>query len=159
MTFGSAATTDDANSNSATLDLTGDGAVDSGDVEAWLGDAGAARGFTGPIRRGDVDFNGIVDASDLNVVGINWQRMDVASWTEGDFDNDGKVAAGDLNGLGVNWLTDITVAPMAATAVPEPASRMMVLVGLLALTFALLILLSLLSLLSLLLRAFFHACL
>ena len=98
-----------------------------------MAEAGEARGFSGPISPGDADFNGIVDASDLNVIGSGWQRTDATSWTEGDFNNDGSVNATDLNSVGGNWLSDVTGAAAAPAAVPEQGSLTMILVGLMAL--------------------------
>ena len=102
------------------FDLTGDDAVDDGDVDAWLTEAGEAKGFSGPIRRGDADLNGLVDAQDLNTLGINWQSDTLTSWCQADFNHDGVADAADLNFTGINWQSDIT-APGAANAVPEPA--------------------------------------
>ena len=122
----------DAGTGSDTLDLNGDGAVDEADIDSWLAAAGESRGFSGPINRGDANFNGLVDASDLNVIGSGWQRTDATSWTEGDFNNDGNVNATDLNAVGANWLSDVT-GGAAAAAVPEPVSSTLILMGLLAL--------------------------
>ncbi len=115
----------------ATVDLTGDGTVDDADVDAWRGEAGSAKGYSEAIRPGDTDLNGVVNATDLNRIGVNWQRNDVTSWCGGDFNHDRNVNAPDLNDLGVNWLSDIRPGA-AASAVPEPASFGLCLMAVLA---------------------------
>ncbi len=109
--------------NDETYDLNGDMLVDDGDVSSFLQEAADARGFANAILPGDADFNGRIDAGDLNKVGLNWLRADVASWCEGDFNHDELVNAADLNDIGLNWLSDVTV-PAAASdaAVPEPSA-------------------------------------
>lgn len=54
---------------------------------------------------GDANLARNVNASDLNVVGINWLK-DIAfdHWGLGDFNGDGVVDALELNELGQNWL-------------------------------------------------------
>ena len=106
-----------------TFDLDGDGNVGGGDVESWLAEAGSAKGFSGPIRSGDANLDGRVNANDLNQLGLNWLETMATSWCQGDFNHDGRVDPLDLNDVGVNWNSNITVAP-AEAAVPEPKSAM-----------------------------------
>ena len=84
-----------------------------------------------PSLPGDANGDGIVNATDLNVVGGNWQMaVDPPGPANGDFDNSGFVDAADLNVIGTNWQR--TAAP-ATAAVPEPASNVLLLLGSLAL--------------------------
>ena len=75
--------------------------------------------FGEPPQRlpGDANEDGMVNAQDLNAVGINWQ-MAGRTWSDGDFTGDGLVNAADLNVLALNW--QATAA--ATAAVPEPDS-------------------------------------
>ncbi len=112
-----------------TYDLNQDGAVDADDVVAWRAEAGTELGFAGPIPAGDVDLSGVVDAGDLNQVGLNWQ-VAATSWCAGDLNHDGTVDASDLNALGVSWQSDVRPAAAAsAAAVPEPTSVGMMLLA------------------------------
>lgn len=112
-----------AGGNDAAFDLNGDMSVDDGDVSSFLQEAADARGFASAISPGDTDFNGKIEASDLNTLGINWLRDDVASWCEGDFNHDQLVNAADLNDIGLGWLSDVTVPAAASSAtVPEPSA-------------------------------------
>ena len=104
----------------------GNGSVDDADLRVWLTDAGAARSF-GPIPPGDTNLDGLVNAGDLNDLGVNWQLMAATSWGQGDFNYDSSINAADLNELGVNWLSDVTAG--AAATVPEPASVLLLAVG------------------------------
>lgn len=118
---------------SSAFDLTGDDVVDGADIDAWLVAAGAAKGFTDAILPGDSDLNGVVNSTDLNVVGINWQADDATSWCQGDFNADQAVNSLDLNDLGINW-QDSVQAGQAANAVPEPCSIWAVVMAILPLT-------------------------
>lgn len=57
---------------------------------------------------GDANLDGMVDAGDLNQVGLHWQQSTDATqrlrWSEGDFNCDDRVNAADLNAVGLNWL-------------------------------------------------------
>ena len=80
-----------------TYDLDGNGAVDAADrvflVENILA-----------TFMGDANLDGRVDALDINVIGINWQRTgDCLRWSDGNFDGNQDVDALDLNVLGINW--------------------------------------------------------
>ena len=113
------------------LDLNQDMEVNSLDVEAWLSIAGnenlgEGRSYLG----GDADLNGVVEAADLNQVGINWQQA-VSLWSKGDFNADGTVGAPDLNVLGINWQQSALAASTAA--VPEPTSCLLVIMSCLVL--------------------------
>lgn len=108
-----------AGTNDADFDLTGDGAVDLDDRDAWLASAGTQNGQPGPYLAGDANLSGIVNAEDLNAVGINWQGAS-NDWSDGNFDAVSGVAAGDLNILGISWQQ--SSAPAAANAVPEPSA-------------------------------------
>lgn len=52
---------------------------------------------------GDANVDGVVNAIDLNQVGLNWQRSACGGWSDGDFDGNGLVDAADLNAIGLNW--------------------------------------------------------
>ena len=92
--------------NPPRFDLTADGIVDRADVDVWLTLAGLEnRPSHEAYLTGDVDLNGKVDASDLDVVGHNWLQ-DVTGWCSADFNTDGRVDARDLNLLALNWHQD-----------------------------------------------------
>ena len=111
-----------AGSNDLTFDLNADGAVTAADatflVESIL-----------VVNEGDANLDGVVDAMDLNAVGLNWQSSDNVGWASGDFDGDGSVTAADLNKVGVNWLKGAAApvraprAALAAIAAPEAVDR------------------------------------
>ena len=80
-----------------------------------------------PTLAGDANGDGIVNATDLNIVGSNWQMsVDPPGPANGDFDNSGFVDAADLNVIGTNWQS--TAAP-ANAAVPEPSSSVLLVLG------------------------------
>lgn len=95
-----------AGSHDASYDLNNDGVVDDADhamlVEEIL-----------QTSYGDANLDGVVDAIDLNVVGLNWQGN--GGWADGNFDCDRRIDASDLNLLGANWMSGAR-APMAALA-------------------------------------------
>lgn len=79
-----------------------------------------------PALRGDVNFDGIVDITDLGALATNWQAAGV--WTSGDSDYNGIVDISDLGMLASNWqqqtsLSDALAAlGLPASAVPEPGA-------------------------------------
>ena len=86
---------------------------------------------------GDINGDEVVDAADLNILGINWQKSPATS-AEGDLNSDGRIDAGDLNVLGLNWRNVCGPAaahPPAASSVPEPAGLALLTLGGLALLF------------------------
>lgn len=103
--------------NDLAFDLTGDQRVDSDDLDAWLSGAALENGFASGYLDGDADLNGMVDSSDLNVIGVGWQQT-VAGWSRGDFDANGVVNSSDLNLLGIQWQQ----SSASILVVPEPAS-------------------------------------
>ena len=111
-------------SGDTVFDMDGNGAVDLADRDQWLVEAGTKENDGAPFVLGDADLDGDVDASDLNVVGINWQKIDAASWAEADFNGDEVVDAVDLNSLAINWLSGV---PALANAVPEPNGALLML--------------------------------
>lgn len=76
---------------------------------------------------GDVTGDGKVDASDLNIIGSNWQTNVDPPGSNGDLTGDGFVDAADLNLVGSNWQAGVP----AAAAVPEPTGMTLVLFGVL----------------------------
>lgn len=107
-------------SNDLTFDVNADGAVTAADatflVESIL-----------VVCEGDANLDGVVDAMDLNAVGLNWLRTGGVGWASGDFDGDNTVNAADLNKVGVNWLKGAAAraprAPLAAITAPENVDR------------------------------------
>ncbi len=82
--------------------------------------------------RGDADGNGGVSLADLDALGRGFGAAN-ARWQRGDFNYDGAVSLVDLDYIGQNFGRSITAAP-AQPAVPEPASLVLLGVGLLALS-------------------------
>ena len=70
---------------------------------------------------GDANLDGVIDASDLNQVGRNWQHPSCHGWADGDFTGDGAVTARDLNVIGIHWpkglVTPASRRPKSAVAV------------------------------------------
>ena len=79
----------------------------------------AQNGFAESFLVGDSDFDGTVNATDLNALALNWRQAS-NDWTGGNFEGAG-VNAADLNALALNWQRTISVAA-ASQAVPEPAT-------------------------------------
>lgn len=79
---------------------------------------------------GDVDQDGVVDVTDLDLILATWGDS-VAAGTAGDFDADGTIGAGDLSILTANWGS--TLADYGVAAVPEPGSIALLAMGGLAL--------------------------
>ncbi|MCC6681729.1 MAG: DNRLRE domain-containing protein [Phycisphaeraceae bacterium] len=80
------------------------------------------------IHAGDANNDGMVNLSDLQILGDNWQAAKV-SWANADFTFDGVVNLADLQILGDNWgfgtSADIAfdeALALAGLAIPEPAS-------------------------------------
>lgn len=98
-----------------TFDLDGNGVVDLADRDEWFRIA--------ERTPGDLNFDGIVNSVDLNVIGVNWQQDDQLSYADGDTDGNGIIDSEDLNVVGVNWTPGFLAAP-----VPEPRSNMLLLI-------------------------------
>lgn len=69
---------------------------------------------------GDFDLDGKVVAADLNVLGVNWQKVDLTSYAQGDANGDGRANATDLN--------EVAAGPIHLT-IPAQNSRSVVLSG------------------------------
>ncbi|MCC6682995.1 MAG: PEP-CTERM sorting domain-containing protein [Phycisphaeraceae bacterium] len=82
---------------------------------------------------GDANGDGLVNLSDLQILGDNWQST-TAGWAEADFTGDNVVNLADLQILGDNWGfgtgPDVSFdEALAQVAIPEPASLCMLLLG------------------------------
>ena len=87
---------------------------------------------------GDANFDGQVDAGDLNTVALKWQQPVDGGWTDGDFTGDGFVDAGDLNQVALNWQFGVPTVQLASfddafsqalASVPEPTTFGLMLLG------------------------------
>ncbi|MCC6682566.1 MAG: PEP-CTERM sorting domain-containing protein [Phycisphaeraceae bacterium] len=88
---------------------------------------------------GDANYDGMVNLSDLQILGDNWQSA-IATWGEADFSGDGNVNLADLQILGDNWGygtgPDVAFDEALAAAgivIPEPATLGLLGIGVLAL--------------------------
>ena len=80
---------------------------------------------------GDLDGDGFVWITDLNLVLENWnQSVAPADLSAGDVTGDGFVGIGDLNAVLGNWNAGIPVPPEVLARVPEPGAAGVMLVGL-----------------------------
>ncbi|MHB1037613.1 MAG: dockerin type I domain-containing protein [Pirellulales bacterium] len=79
---------------------------------------------------GDVDKNGRVDIFDVAVVQTNYGKTSGATWAQGDFNADGAVNIFDVAMMQVNYGTGVASAP---SAVPEPSTLVLGMLGLCAL--------------------------
>jgi hypothetical protein len=110
----------------AAYDLNGDALVNDGDIKVWVGDL-----FHSWI--GDANLDGQFNSSDLvTVLATGTYEVDVNSvWSTGDFNGDGRTNSSDL----VVALADggYEQGPRAALgAVPEPASFIILMAGLIS---------------------------
>ena len=72
-----------------------------------------------PLLDGDLDGDGFVGVSDLNIVLVNWnQSVASGDWSDGDASGDGYVGVDDLNVVLSHWNTGTP----PSVAIPEPAS-------------------------------------
>ncbi len=86
-----------------------------------------ARAPRPPFIPGDANCDGRVNDQDLNLLLAHWGAAPEASWGQGDFTGEGRVDDADLNILLANWGAGV------GSAVPEPASLSLLLLGLPAL--------------------------
>ena len=111
------------------FDLSGDGAVNRADRDAWLQIAAEENLPAGAAyAMGDANLDGLVNAEDFSIWNQHkFQRL--AAWSKGDFNSDGVVDGEDF----VIWNEGrLTGGAAVAVAVPEPSSVWIV-VGLLGL--------------------------
>lgn len=123
------------------IDIPGDGSSkdSSGDpiYDAWLtfGSGGFDLDAIGVLHGyypGDANFDGIVDAVDLGILGLNWLQTG-RDFSQGDFNGNGVVDVLDAYILAMNWQkTDTAPPPPFLVAIPEPSVIVLLpLVGLL----------------------------
>ncbi len=74
---------------------------------------------------GDVNFDGVVDIFDINLLSAHWGETGSA----GDANGDGMVNIFDINMISSNWTP--TGGAGSAAAVPEPSTLILILIGLL----------------------------
>ena len=103
---------------------------DAGDVSyyqvSFLDDVQIFRiNASAPILPGDLDGNGFVGSSDLDIVRANWgQSVTPGDFAAGDPSGDGLVGSADLDVVRANW------GQTAPSAVPEPSLAMLFLTAL-----------------------------
>ncbi|MFP4053853.1 MAG: PEP-CTERM sorting domain-containing protein [Phycisphaerae bacterium] len=97
-----------------TTDLTGDGLLDSADVDHLVEQIIGS-------RPGDANLDWSVSLADLSTLAANWGGS--ADWSGGDFNSDGTVSLADLSALVAHWGHHAwPPASQTPTSVPEPAS-------------------------------------
>ena len=120
-----------AGTNTPIFDLTGDGNVDTSDLDQWLADAGAANLPSGnAYLSGDANLDGVVDGVDF----IAWNDnkfTNTAAWCSGDFTADGFVDGVDF----IAWNDNKFTSADAQVPVPEPTALALLALALLGLGF------------------------
>ena len=86
----------------------------------------STQSVSGPVLiDGDLNGDGFVGSADLDIVRSSWGQMVTAGdWAAGDPSGDGAVGSADLDIVRANW-----GATSSATAVPEPGTAALVLLG------------------------------
>ncbi len=86
-----------------------------------------------PQGLGDTDLDGDVDGDDLATFGLAWSPSGTdKTWFDGDFDFDGDIDGDDLAALGLAWAPggiSFPAGEINVTAVPEPCTIIMLLIG------------------------------
>ena len=119
------------------FDMNGDGVINDADItdpgSGWLAVGGTnnpAQTNGNPFLVGDSDLSGGVDGTDFNE--WNGNKFSVnANFCDGDFNADGQIDGSDFNAWNLNKFQ----TSASASAVPEPASCLLLLGGLLTLAF------------------------
>ncbi|MBI2823904.1 MAG: hypothetical protein HYX69_04330 [Planctomycetia bacterium] len=98
------------------------------DTSIGVQDLSPLRNWFNAIKPGDVNLDGIVDISDVQKVAAGW--LSHGGLLSGDANGDGVTDISDIQTIAGNWLSS-GGAPGAGTgsAVPEPASAMLCVVG------------------------------
>ena len=107
---------------------TGTLAVSVRKYKLWIDDTLA---WYATVVPGDADHDGDVDVNDLSVVADNWGATSGKTWWDGNFDGDGDVDINDLALLAANWNGTVAdyLAAVSGSAIPEPASVMVLVAG------------------------------
>jgi len=105
-------------SSKAEYDVNGDALLGAEDITAWLQNAGKENLPHGrAYLLGDANLDGRVNGTDFDIWFAN-RFASTTDWSRGDFNADGTVND-----------TDFSIWALSATAVPEPASLVMILSG------------------------------
>lgn len=116
-----------AGTNNGTFDLTGDGNVDTADLNNWVKEQFGT-------WLGDSNLDGEFNSGDLVAIfgAGKYQNGQAANWSEGDWNGDGVFDSGDL----VTAFSDggYELGPPPANQVPEPTGIVLTLIGLFALS-------------------------
>lgn len=122
LTGGDALTIDDLDFKMIMLTVTGPGDDPVTETHDW-------NWSSVTYNPGDANHDDIVNVTDLAALAENWGTTEGAVWEEGDFSTDGAVNVTDLAILAENWGTEYA----AASAVPEPSTIVMLILGALCL--------------------------
>ena len=116
----------------AQFDLNADNVVGEADLTEWLSQGATENGHSSPYLRGDTELDRDVDITDFNSLATHFDPDGATaphSWTEGNFDGDRDIDITDFNFLASNFAPD----GYGASAVPEPSSLLLTLLGLMLL--------------------------
>ena len=88
------------------------------------------------VITGDTNADGRVDQADLDAVLLGWGQHVAAAWHgSGDLDGNGLIDQGDLDRVLANWGSSVDHVGTSTVAVPEPASALLALAGVVAVFF------------------------
>ena len=107
------------NTQSAVFDLTGDGSITNLDRKYWIEELAAT-------LPGDADLDGQVAFADFLALSDHFGAS--GGWAQGDFDGNGEINFPDFLALSANF----GQTTVAAAAVPEPSSAVLLMLGLVA---------------------------
>ena len=114
-------------SENSWFDLSGDGVIDTQDLDQWLLLAADSAGFSTGYLPGDTDLDGIVGFPDFLRLADNYGAGDL--WEHGNFNGDGEVNFVDFILLSGNYNKSLTAN---AASVPEPSMLSLAGISLLA---------------------------